>query len=126
MKKKKKKHICHFSRSVSDRFGISKSLLHDSMKRVVTTLSNMADRFITWPVDDRLQIVKDRFSQIGSLPNVIGAIDGCHIPIPAPKVNHKNYRNYTIYVYTFYFDVIYCPLTLVGLVFLHPLYEIVY
>ncbi|KMQ88334.1 nuclease harbi1 [Lasius niger] len=37
-------------RSVSDRFGISKSMLHDSMRRVVASLNSLADRFIKWPV----------------------------------------------------------------------------
>ncbi|XP_071577460.1 uncharacterized protein [Temnothorax nylanderi] len=79
-------------RSVSDRFGISKSMLHDSMRRVVASLNTLADRFIKWPVGDRLDIVKYRFSQTGSLSDVIGAIDGCHVPIPAPKVDSISYR----------------------------------
>lgn len=69
---------------MSDRFGISKSL-HDSMRRVVAALNNVANRFIRWPVGDELDAVKHRFSQISTLPDVIGAIDGTHIPIPAPK-----------------------------------------
>lgn len=72
---------------MSDRFGISKSMLHDSMRRVVAALNNLADRFIKWPVADRLNEVKHRFLEIGFLPDVIGAIDGSHIPIPAPKVS---------------------------------------
>ncbi|KYN08010.1 Putative nuclease HARBI1 [Cyphomyrmex costatus] len=79
-------------RSVSDRFDISKSLLHDSMKRVVVALNNLADRFIKWPTGDQLNKVKQRFSEIGYLPDVIGAIDGCHIPIPAPKVSSVTYK----------------------------------
>lgn len=98
-------------RSVSDRFDISKSLLHDSMRRVVAALNNLADRFIKWPVGDRLNEVKHRFSETGSLPDVIGAIDGCHIPIPAPKVNpviyslriHKKHLKIFFSVIKFYF-----------------------
>lgn len=82
-----------FSGSVSDRFGISKSMLHDSMRRVVASLNDLADRFIKWPVGDRLDAVKHRFAKIGSLPDVIGAIDGSHIPIPAPKVTLVVYKN---------------------------------
>ncbi|XP_070529641.1 uncharacterized protein [Cardiocondyla obscurior] len=79
-------------RSVSDRFGISKSMLHDFMRRVVASLNDLTDRFIKWPVEDRLEAVKHRFSQIGSLPDVIGAINESHIPIPAPKVHPISYR----------------------------------
>jgi len=57
------------------------------MRRVVAALNNIADRFIKWPVDNELNVVKQRFLQIGILPDVIGAIDGTHIPIPAPKVS---------------------------------------
>lgn len=58
----------------------------------MAALNNLADRFIKWPVGDQLNEVKHRFSEIGSLPNVIGAIDGTHIPIPAPKVNLIIYK----------------------------------
>lgn len=95
-------HVSYFYRSVSDRFGISKSLLHDSMRRVVAALNNLADRYIKWPVNDRLNEVKHRFSEIGSLPDVIGAIDGTHIPIPAPKAslfNHNNSKHFKILLF---------------------------
>ncbi|XP_018365223.1 PREDICTED: putative nuclease HARBI1 isoform X2 [Trachymyrmex cornetzi] len=62
------------------------------MRRVVAALNNLADRFIKWPIDDQLNEVKHGFSRIGSLPDVIGAIDGCHIPIPAPTVHPIFYR----------------------------------
>lgn len=58
----------------------------------MAALNNIADRFITWPKDDRLNEIKHRFSDIGSLPNVIGAIGGTHISIPAPMVNPLIYK----------------------------------
>ncbi|XP_043285712.1 putative nuclease HARBI1 [Venturia canescens] len=79
-------------RSVSDRFGISKSVLHASMRRVVTALNELADRFIKWPVDNELIEVERRFLDAGPFQGVIGAIDGSHIPIPAPKVDSIFYR----------------------------------
>lgn len=65
---------------------MAKSILHDSFRRVVSALNNIADSIIVWPQNDRLTAVKNRFSEIGVLPNVIGAIDGSHIPILAPHV----------------------------------------
>ena len=40
---------------MSDCFDISKSLLHDFMRRVVVALNSLADRFIKWPVGNRLR-----------------------------------------------------------------------
>lgn len=73
-------------RSVADRFNMGKSSLHDSFCRVVNVLNDIAGSVIVWPRRDRLITVKTRFSEIGVLPDVIGAIDGSHIPILAPQV----------------------------------------
>lgn len=65
---------------------MAKSILHDSFRRVVYALNDIADSVIVWPEGDRLTAVKKRFSEIGVLPDVIGVIDGTHIPILAPYV----------------------------------------
>lgn len=80
---------------MSDRFGISKLLLHDSMRRVVAALNNVADRFIKWPVNNELNVVKQRFSQIGILLDVVGAIDGTHIPIPKVSLVRRIHGKYS-------------------------------
>lgn len=67
---------------------MGKSILHDSFRRVVNALNDIADSVIVWPKGDKLTAVKNKFREIGVLPNVIGAIDGSHIPIIAPHVNH--------------------------------------
>lgn len=79
-------------RSVADRFNMAKSILHDSFCRVVNALNVIADSVIVWPQRDRLTAVKKRFNEIGVLPDVIGAIDGSHIPILAPHINSESYR----------------------------------
>lgn len=73
-------------KSVADRFNMGKSILHDSFRRVVNALNDIADSIIVWPKEDKLIAVKNRFSKIGVLPDVIGAIDGSHISILAPHV----------------------------------------
>jgi len=52
----------------------------------VNALNDIADKIIVWPQRDELITVKKRFNEIGILPDVIGAIDGSHIPILAPHV----------------------------------------
>jgi len=93
---------------VSDRFDISKSMLHDSMRRIVAALNNLADRFIKWPEGDRLNEVKHRFSRTGSLPDVIGAIDGSHIPILAPKVSYSFVKSTKLFLVVIKSCVFYC------------------
>ncbi|KAK3931341.1 Protein ALP1-like [Frankliniella fusca] len=82
-------------RSVSDRFDMGKSILHDTFVKVVEALNGIADSVIIWPTGEKLISVKNKFQRLGKtakLANVIGAIDGSHIPIPAPKVNSMYYK----------------------------------
>ncbi|KAJ1530202.1 hypothetical protein ONE63_005129 [Megalurothrips usitatus] len=79
-------------RSVADRFDMGKSILHDSFQRVILALVGEAHTIIRWPTGPTLQRVKARFSRIGVLPNVIGAIDGSYIQIPRPKVDGQFYN----------------------------------
>lgn len=75
---------------------MGKSILHDSFRRVVYALNDIADSVIVWPQRDTLTAVKKRFNEIGVLPDVIGAIDGSHIPILAPHV--KLFHFYAILI----------------------------
>ncbi|KAF2896440.1 hypothetical protein ILUMI_09733 [Ignelater luminosus] len=45
----------------------------------------MAPKIITWPVEEKLQDVKNKFQAIGGIENIVGAIDGTFIPIKASK-----------------------------------------
>lgn len=90
-------------RSVADRFNMAKSILHDSFRRVVYALNDIAESVIVWPKGEKLTAVKNRFREIGVLPDVIGAIDGSHIPILAPHVNHFIVVLSFFYYFFYYF-----------------------
>jgi len=68
---------------------MGKSSLHDCFVRFIDVLNEETSNFIVWPRGDKLDEVKRKFRRIGRLPNVIGAVDGSHIPIPAPKVSRE-------------------------------------
>ena len=50
--------------------------------------------FIKFPVDEEdVTLAIRRMKSIAGLPNVIGAIDGSHVQIKAPKTCHEDYFN---------------------------------
>lgn len=49
-------------------------------------LNSISAEVISWPKGDKLLNTKIKFQGISRLPNVIGAIDGSHIEMPAPEV----------------------------------------
>lgn len=73
---------------MGQKFDLAKSSLHDSFRRVIKVINDLAESYIVWPTRNEMHAVKCKFSQIGPLPDVIGAIDGTHISIKAPKVRN--------------------------------------
>jgi len=73
-------------RSVSDRFDIGKSSLHDSFVRVTTVLHRLSPTIINWPKVEQMNQIQLNFGKMSKtcLNNIIGVIDGSYIPIPAP------------------------------------------
>lgn len=62
--------------------------------RVVECLNDISGQIIVWPRGQELARVKADFNKNSLLRGIIGAIDGTHILIKAPKV-----CNYVIDVY---------------------------
>jgi hypothetical protein len=80
-------------RSVSDSFNVGKSTVFDSVHRVVDVVVNhLCQIFIKWPVIENRQNVALELARYG-LPNVIGTIDRCHIPIKKTRINGNYYYN---------------------------------
>lgn len=81
---------------LSDRFGVSEHCYLNSKKQVITAvIDTFFNKCIKWPdVTDFADIARD-FDEMGAyqFPGVIGAIDGCHIPIEAPIHNANSYYN---------------------------------
>lgn len=81
-------------RSVGDRFGVAKSTVFNCVRRVGSALLDMARLFVAWPSNchDALSIILG-FQGKSRFPKVLGAIDGSHIEITAPKENASSYIN---------------------------------
>ena len=50
-------------------------------------------KYIVFPTGQRLSAVVNGFGTKWNLPQCTEAIDGCHIPIRAPALNHTDYFN---------------------------------
>ena len=54
--------------------------------------------YISFPKGDQIKQVVDGFQRTWGVSQCCGAIDGCHIPISAPAMNHNNRKGfYTIF-----------------------------
>ena len=73
-------------RSVADRFGMGKGMLHFMVSLVAHALCSKAPDVIRWPEQDqeRRALALQWQEKVG-FPRVVGAIDGTHIPIPGPN-----------------------------------------
>ncbi|XP_044733226.1 putative nuclease HARBI1 [Chrysoperla carnea] len=84
-------------RSICQRFGVSfvAAWYHStwSVRRVTSALVEIAPNFITWPENEKLAEISNEFEATSGFRNVIGAIDGTHINIPAPREHPECYVN---------------------------------
>jgi len=79
-------------RDIAERFHISQGHMSNLVKCVVDCLCNMARTVIHWPNDVRnVNATEDSFKILANFPGVIGAIDGCHVPILCPDYCQSDY-----------------------------------
>lgn len=80
-------------RSICDRFNVGRATALRAVRRVTHGLFVRAENFIQWPTGDRAADVMRGFKMCSGFPKIIGAVDGTHIRIDAPKTNHADYVN---------------------------------
>ena len=81
-------------RSVADRFNVTKSSAFRVYHRICGAISNnLSGQLIKFPSGQRAIDVAQGFEEKRAFPGVLGAIDGCHIPVKAPRQNHEQYVN---------------------------------
>ncbi|KAH6945030.1 hypothetical protein HPB50_006917 [Hyalomma asiaticum] len=83
---------------IADKFNVSESSVHVSICRVLNFLFSISEREIRWPDHDEKERNKAAFSKLvrrgrSPLPDVIGAIDGCHVRIAKPTESEQSYYN---------------------------------
>lgn len=86
-------NIFFFFRSIIQRFNVSKGTAITAVRRVAKALCKLSQRYIMWPNEYNIEDIVYGFSRARNFPSVIGAIDGTHINIPAPKENPEAYKS---------------------------------
>ena len=81
-------------RSMADRFGVSKGSFHLRIKRVSSAIvKDVMPTVIQWPTEGKVRDTAQQFGNFSQFQHVIGAVDGSHIPIKAPKQFSHAYYN---------------------------------
>ncbi|XP_066590621.1 putative nuclease HARBI1 [Prorops nasuta] len=80
-------------RCVSDRFGVGKATAWRSIRRVTNALYSLRHTFIKWPSTEEARVTMSKIRTKYGFPKVVGAIDGTHIQISAPKEKPDAYIN---------------------------------
>ncbi|CAI6363007.1 unnamed protein product [Macrosiphum euphorbiae] len=77
---------CETHRQIANRFNLSDSTSHGIIINCLLQLNTLNRVFIKWPSGQRAIETMEKFHALRqtSFPNVIGAVDGCHIAILAP------------------------------------------
>lgn len=89
-------------RSMSDRFGTSKGSFHACIKRVSSSLISIMPEVVKWPeTRDQIMETSRQFGEKSQFQNIIGAIDGSHIQIKAPRQQPHRKKFYSIVLLAF-------------------------
>ena len=81
-------------RTIANLFGVSVAFVCSCIKEVaIVIVQKMKAKFITIPKGEELKEIMRMYKVKWQFPMCAGAIDGTHIPIIAPAVNHADYVN---------------------------------
>ena len=81
-------------RTIANLFGVSISFVCTCVKEVSTAIvQKLQSQFITIPKGNELDEIMRTYKDKWQFPMCAGAIDGTHIPIIAPLVDHADYVN---------------------------------
>jgi len=73
---------------------VPKNIGHCIFKEIITVIAGLLPNYVTWPDRQRCRNEEKIFQRRShGFPGVVGAIDGCHIPIKAPAGNSIDFYN---------------------------------
>ncbi|KAL9676419.1 hypothetical protein QQ045_004633 [Rhodiola kirilowii] len=81
-------------RVVSKKFGLGISTCHKLVLEVCSAIKTvLMPKYLQWPDEETLRLMKDEFQAISGIPNVVGSMYTTHVPIIAPKISVAAYFN---------------------------------
>ncbi|XP_039968728.1 protein ALP1-like [Bactrocera tryoni] len=84
---------CAEYRVVGDVFGVHKSTVHKYFHLVVSALIQLKNEMIKFPKLEEALIIANEFEKKSCIPNIIGAIDGTHVPVLPPSDGFLDFIN---------------------------------
>ena len=85
---------CSEYRTIAHLFGVARCtvcvILHDTCKAIISVLQK---QFIKFPCGEDLKTAAEEFKSKTGTIQCVGSIDGCHISITPPALNHTDYYN---------------------------------
>lgn len=85
---------CSEYRVVGNVFGVHKSTVKKCFYRVVKAINKvMTSAYITIPNQDEAKYIAMIFENVSHIPQIIGCIDGTHIPITVPEEGYRDFVN---------------------------------
>ncbi|XP_018566332.1 putative nuclease HARBI1 [Anoplophora glabripennis] len=79
--------------SIGDRFNVATSTVFNCIDTILQGLCNLTNKYIFWPTAEECIQVSEEFFAACGYPDVIGAIDGCHIDCTIPQGQHDSYQD---------------------------------
>ncbi|KAL1454547.1 hypothetical protein WDU94_010778 [Cyamophila willieti] len=80
-------------RQIGDTFNLADSTIHSIRDKVCRALARFQSKLIKWPTEVDAAVISAKFKAIAGFPNVIGAIDGSHIPSKVREDIADDYLN---------------------------------
>ena len=82
-------------REISEMFGVSQRTVYDCVQRLIDVICNAGKDVFLWPTPPKISEIAHEFQEMGGIPGVVGALDGCHINIKAPSPTQADYVDRT-------------------------------
>lgn len=82
-----------FQSVVGELFGVEQTTASRTINRVTKAIVRLMPKYVKLPSQQEADIMKAKFYEKASFPNVIGCIDGTQVRILAPTENEHEYIN---------------------------------